>query len=153
MKLDLLLDFYDPSFNQTVSNKHLQEMYKLSEQIWNSTQGLVEIPRPSFISQFSKAFQLNYASGNLLPYLDSFYPDDFLFVDCSYFPLSNQSNFELYRFLLLLDKEGVFLHLHTPIFSSFLKYIYAKDFRVTETLEPNPFGVKHPFIDVYNYPA
>lgn len=115
-------------------------MNQLSQQLLDSSQGLVEITRPPFISKFSKAFQLHYVNGDLTSYFDKFYPEDFLFIDCSYSPLSSASQFELYRFWLLLDKERV-LALSTPIFHHFLKHLYSNDYRITETNCLNPMGL------------
>jgi hypothetical protein len=39
------------------------------------------------------------------------------------------------------------------VIGSFLKYFYSKDYVVKETYRLNPYGVRHRFIDVYNYPS
>ena len=75
MKFDPLLDFYDPTLSPAARNQLLKELYELSEQLYNSTQGLIEIPRPSFVSRFCTAYQLHYVSRDLSQYLDEFYPD------------------------------------------------------------------------------
>ena len=51
------------------------------------------------------------------------------------------------------NKEGVKWHLITPVIGSFLKDFYSKDYVVKETYRLNPYGVRHRFIDVYNYPS
>ena len=80
-------------------------MYKWLEQLWESSQGLIETPR------FSTSYQLYYMNEDLIRYLEQFYSDDYLYVDCTYASPSGASNYELYLFLLLLERKGVYWHL------------------------------------------